>query len=68
MTPTSPTGRALVALRLTDERAFVARVRKAFLNEQGPGDRRARVAATLGIGRRTLFRWLARYPEIERST
>jgi transposase-like protein len=68
MIPAGAAGRDLVALRLTDEAAFVARVRDAYRNAplwgNGEKDRASSAARTLGVNRRTLFRWLKQYPQI----
>ena len=66
MIPSNPTGADVVALRLTDEKAFIARVRKA-LSTDGPGDRMLRASKILGVGRTTISRWIKRYPELKRK-
>jgi transcriptional regulator of acetoin/glycerol metabolism len=66
MIPSTPAGRELVAMRLTNEDAFVAIVRAAYLSAPVSRftDRAASAARALGIDRRTLFRWMKRYPQI----
>lgn len=65
MMPASASGLSLVALRITDEAAFVERVREALERaSSAKGDRLTFAALALGVGRRTLFRWLKKYPQI----
>jgi transposase len=63
MMPSEPSGTAIVALRMTNEKAFLARVREV-LSTNAPGDRMLRASKILKVSRSTIARWIRRYPEL----
>jgi len=55
----------LSALFLSDPEKAKVQVRRALKKAGGNADE---AAAALNIGRRTLFRWLKKYPDIKQET